>query len=258
MQRKPQIRWTRNQQKLLSTAVRVFNSTITRLEKQLPENKKGALPERVKVSDLKELISTRQDLIREVNALNRFTHDKRLQEIVPIPDNKHNTETTRWQLNETRRRVAKINRGRQKMFEIIQETLVTEKGNKTGFKINDTGMGSIDVNSLKPIEPFTWGQNRRDINKRYRQIRRESDSRYWDKKQIAMKENFIRTLNENYNPAEVADIVDVIRDMDFGDFYDKWLAERMSFEYGYPMDKETHDKMLSRLKAIWIPNEGIG
>ena len=67
MPRISNIRWNENQNAELRKAVKNFNAKITRLEKKHPEIK-NALPEKVSVKAMKELIGTRKDLQREINS----------------------------------------------------------------------------------------------------------------------------------------------------------------------------------------------
>ena len=68
---------------------------------------------------LKDLINTRQDLNREINALRRFSK-RGNEEIVIIPNTDYNVKTTKWQRTEMNRRVGYINRRRQKRLEEMQ------------------------------------------------------------------------------------------------------------------------------------------
>lgn len=72
MSRRHNIKWQKSDSQDLSKAVKNFNAKISRLEKKNPELK-NALPEKVSVRQLKELINTRQDLKREINSLKRFS-----------------------------------------------------------------------------------------------------------------------------------------------------------------------------------------
>ena len=72
MSRKYKIRWQESDTQELARAVKNFNAKISRIEKKHPELK-NALPEKMKVGELKNLINTRQDLKREINSLKRFT-----------------------------------------------------------------------------------------------------------------------------------------------------------------------------------------
>ena len=66
------INWREEDTKELTRVVRNFNAKIQRLSKTNP-GITNLLPEKVSASELKNLINTRQDLKRELNALKRFS-----------------------------------------------------------------------------------------------------------------------------------------------------------------------------------------
>ena len=84
MSKQYNIRWKQDDNQELRKAVKNFNAKISRLEKKDPQNKE-ALPEKITVKQIKELISTRQDLKRELNALQRFSK-RGAEKIIEIPD----------------------------------------------------------------------------------------------------------------------------------------------------------------------------
>ena len=109
------INWREEDTKELTRVVRNFNAKIQRLSKTNP-GITNLLPEKVSASELKNLINTRQDLKRELNALNRFS--KRGSEtIVEIQENDYGLKTTKWQRTEMNRRVGVINRKRKARLE---------------------------------------------------------------------------------------------------------------------------------------------
>ncbi len=121
MSGKYKIRWQKSDSEELNRAVKNFNAKITRIEKKNPELK-NALPEKVSAKQLKELINTRQDLKRELNALKRFTdknnrigktEDGSYEGITIFGDYK--TKITKWQEKEINRRLTNINRRRNKI-----------------------------------------------------------------------------------------------------------------------------------------------
>lgn len=255
MSKRYNIRWKQADSDNLSKAVKNFNAKISRLEKKDPLIK-NALPEKISVRQMKELIDTRQDLQRELNALRRFTQ-RGAEQLVDVPDNDYNLKMTKWQKQEMTRRVAVINRRRNKRREEIGDIESTSGGKKLGYNVSQAiesiGMGTMDENSLKPMTVFTPSMTRTWLNKKFRNIRNESQSNYWNKREMQMKINFTETLKENYNPSDVQDVIQAIWDMDFKDFYRIFMAEGGNFEIAYPPDAEQYQAYLSQLKSAWIP-----
>ena len=92
MPRRYNIRWSQADEAELKRVVKNFNAKLTRLAKKDPQSA-AALPERVSAAQLRDMIETRQDLNRELNALRRFS-ERGAEELVDIPDNYYNEKIT--------------------------------------------------------------------------------------------------------------------------------------------------------------------
>ena len=251
MSRQYNIRWKESDSESLRKAVKNFNAKIKRLEKKNPEIK-NLLPEKISVREMKELIETRQDLNRELNALKRFSR-RGSEEIVNVPGSDYNLKITKWQKNEMSRRVGIINRKRKKRLEELSETSMKSRGEDLGYKKSDIGMGKLDEVALKPMRAFTPKMNRVDLKYKFKNIMKESQTSYWNKRDIMMKNNYIKALEQNFNPNDIKDIVESIEDMDFKEFRTKFEEEGGNFELLYAPDKESYNKYLTALKSTWIP-----
>lgn len=259
MSRKYNIRWTSNDENELRKAVRNYNAKITRLEKKDPSNK-NALPEKVSVRQMKELIETRKDLNRELASLKRFTKrtvrkdsKKTPQDLVELPGNDYNLKITRWQKEEMSKRAAYINRKRKKRLEEQQDIELKSRGKPLGYTKSQIGMGKQEENSLKPIKPFTRSMTRKDLKKKMEVLLKESQSNYWDKRDLLLKENYIKSLEDNFSPNEIKDITDKIREMDYKDFKKVYDEEDDLFDYSYHHDQASKEAYLNSLRTIWMP-----
>lgn len=253
MSRKYNIRWQQSDNEQLTKAVKNFNAKIRRLEKKNPDIK-NVLPEKISVRQMKELIETRQDLKRELNALKRFSK-RGSEEVVTLPDNDYKTKTTKWQKQEMTRRVAVINRKRKKKLEELKEIEQTLRGESLGYTKGDIGMGRQEEIALKPMNAFTKKMNRKDLNFKFKNIMKESQLTYWDKSDLTLKENYIRSLEENFQYNDIKAITDKIRDMNMKDFKAIYYAEGGNFEMNYPGDKEEEDKNFTYLNSVWKPDK---
>ena len=247
------IRWKSSDNAELRRAVKNFNAKISRLEKKNPQEK-AALPERVTVKQLKSLISTRQDLNREINALKRFSK-RGAEDIIIAPDNKYNLKITKWQRDEMNRRAAVINRKRKKRLDEVAGIELESRGEKLGYTKGAIGMGKAEEVSLQPIRAFTPGMSRQDLQRKFATIQKESQTNYWHERELRMKANYIKSLEENFNPADIEDVVEAIDNMDFREFRKIFEAEGGNFELSYPPDAESYQAHLSALKAIYAPNK---
>ena len=251
MSKQYNIRWKPDDNQELRKAVKNFNAKISRLEKKDPQNKE-ALPEKITVKQIKELISTRQDLKRELNALQRFSK-RGAEKIIEIPDTDYNLKTTKWQKEEMTRRTAIINRKRKRRLKEVAETEIKSRGEKLGYRRGDIGMGKASEIELQPLKAFTPKMNRRDLSKKFNLILKERQQGYWNKRDIIMKKNYITSLEQNFNANDIKDVIKHIDDMDFNDFRKIFEAEGGNFELSYPPDEESYNAHLSALKSIWTP-----
>lgn len=247
------IRWNPSDDAELRRVVKNFNAKISRLQKKNPQEA-AALPERVTVKQLKTMISTRQDLNRELNALRRFSK-RGAEQIITAPDNKYNLKITKWQKEEMNRRAGIINRKRKIRLDQVAGIELESRGEKLGYTKGAIGMGKAEEIELSPIRAFTPAMSRKDLTKKYSMMLKESQSSYWHDRELRMKENYIKSLESNFNPADIKDIVDEIDAMDFREFRKIFEAEGGNFELSYPPDAESYQAHLSALFAIWKPKK---
>ena len=262
MSKQYSIRWKQSDNEDLTRAVKNFNAKIRRLEKKYADDpgKRSALPERVTIAEMRELIDTRQDLKRELNALRRFSK-RGAEEFTEVPDNKYNLQLTKWQKNEMSRRASVINRKRKARLDVVSDIEMQSRGKPLGYTKGQIGMGKADEIALTPIKPFTRSMNRRDLNKRFQTLKKESQTSYWEIKELRLKQNVIKAITANYQgmfPDEVDEIIDAIENMDFKDFYNKFMSESSGMEMFY-LPSGTSDEEMSRiyidsLKSTWLPN----
>ena len=129
MARTGRIKWTRDDAKKTANLVRQFNAKITRITKKNPSIVK-ALPERMNSQAIQQMYSqlTRSDFNRWINSTMRFLK-RGADEIVTT---NAGVKTTRWQLNEIRYNLQRINAERRKRMERLQPS--TTKGTMGAIK----------------------------------------------------------------------------------------------------------------------------
>lgn len=259
MSKRYNIRWKQSDNEDLRKAVKNFNAKISRLEKKNPKMK-NALPERVTVKGMKELIQTRSDLKREINALRRFSQ-KGAEELVELPDTNYNITVTKWQKNEAARRIGIINRKRKQKMQQIEDLEATSRGIGLGYKKGDIGMGDVDKVALKPMKMTYPTMERRDFKKRFKAILKESQSKFWEQKELETKENILKGIKANYNipelRSEVEELRTAIEGMDFKEFYERFKSEEGVNEIISPPPGSDMTEQLTRnfevLKSVWVP-----
>lgn len=252
MSKQYKIKWSEQDIEELNRVVKNYNAKITRLNKKDPENSR-IIPEKVTTTELRELIKTRQDLKRELNALKRFS--KRGSEIiVDVPDTEYNVKITKWQLTEMNRRVGIINRKRKSRLEEIQNTELQAGGKSLGYTQGQLGMQPAELNSLKPMNTFIPTMTQRDINLRWKSIQKQSQNEYFNLKDEQCRINFINSIRDNFNENDVKDVIQAIENMDLKSFVANFRKTGSSFELNYP-DREKYFEFVNQLKSDWIPNK---
>lgn len=251
MSKQYNIRWSENDLKELNRSVKNFNAKVKRLETKY-KNSDVILPERMSVKELREIVTTRRDLQRELKSLQSFTQ-RGSEEIVDIPNTNNNIQMTKWQREEMSKRAKLINDKRYYRRQKIEAQPLSNQGTSLGYTRGDIGMGKVEANQLKPTKAFTKSMDKYSVAEKMKHLLKESQSDYWKKRDILMRENFIKALEENFNPEDIKDVVEQIRDMDINKFKDKLLSDPEDFNTAYPPDEEQYQGYLNQLRSTWIP-----
>lgn len=255
------IRWNESDSRELEKAVRNFNAKITRLAKNNPQIK-SALPEKVQVRQLKELINTRNDLKREINSLKRFSK-RGSEQIVDVPGSDYNLKITKWQRTEMNRRVGIINRRRANRLEQLAATEQKSRGESLGYTKAQIGMGKPELVALKPMNAFFRTMDYTDLKEKWKSIKAQSQSDYFTKRDFQTRDNYIKGILNNYDYENVKDIIEHIENMDIKDFLEVFNEEGATFEMvsppsgklGQAIKTAEYDSYETALRSTWFPNK---
>lgn len=262
MPRSYNIKWREQDEKELRRVVRNFNAKLQRLVKKNPENK-NILPQfynedaeqfesRLTVDMLRDLIQTRADYNREINMLKRFSK-RGAERIVSAPENTYGSRTTLWQKQEMGRLSGIVNRRRQERLDRLNLVEMMNSQGALGYTVGQMfGMGLASKNQLKPTKAFTPSQSQTDIKYKWRGLLSEAKTNYHLDRDVLLKENYIKTLRENYKGDDIKDVISNIRTMDNDAFILKFEAKGDAFEFAYPPDDEQYQNYLSELKGYWV------
>lgn len=266
------IRWRDSDEAELKRVVRNFNAKINRLSKKNPEIK-NILPEKRNWKEIKDLVTTRNDLNKELHMLQRFSSNKNSADIFIILDDgrtikeedyrnnpeRYNslreTKILRWEKNEINRAIPIINKKREKMKDQIEKIEVTYKGHGMNYTIGEVGMGNNLLNALKPLTGIYGSMERKDIKGKMETIKLHSKSDFYDTRNLRLKENYIKGLKDNYSINDIKDIVDTIDDMDEDEFLKVFYSEKnASMEIASPKRQNKHieKENLSALRNAWM------
>ena len=238
-----------NDTRELQRAVRNFNAKVSRLEKKYANQRNVVIPERVKMRDMRKLIDTRRDLQVELRSLQAFS--RKGSDTLVKADTNDTIYLTNWQKKELVKRAKPINQERARRREELENKNLIHKGTELGYTKGALGMGKTDTIMLQPTRPFTPGMTKADINKKLEHFRRESQSTYWKKKDVQMRDNFIKALENNFNPSVVRDVIRNINKMDIEDFKERLLSDPQDFDSAYFLSEDEEDSTISHLKEMF-------
>ena len=262
MSKQYNIKWREQDEKELRRVVRNFNDKLRRLIKNNPENR-NILPQfynqeteqfesRISVEMLKDLIQTRADYNRQLNMLKRFSK-RGAEKIVEAPDNTYGSRTTVWQKQEMGRMAGIVNKRRQERLDKLNLVEMMNSQGNLGYTLGQMfGMGLASKNKLQPTRAFTPSQSQKDIKQKWRGLLTESKTKYHLDRDELLKENYIKTLKENYNTRDIQDVIKKIRSMGSDEFILKFEAKGDAFEFAYPPDEEQYQNYLSELIGYWV------
>lgn len=178
MPRVPQIRWTKSQEEKLKKSVRRFNNKISREIKKNPQSA-DYLPQKLNYKELRKEIKTAKDLNRQVQSVNRIFRKNALQNV----ETEKGIKTTKYEINEIKIQVRRINRDRKKELERAKPS-----------KYRGT-LSTVEQNALKP-KPFNLDKIKKsDWNAYKRSAREMSKASYIDWRNKRYKEIYLETLD---------------------------------------------------------------
>ena len=197
------MRWRKQDIERVRKTAQRFNAKITRLERKNPEFSRF-YPERIDTSDLYD-INNRKDFNRILNRYERFL--KKGNEELRFSSKGYGV--TKWELKETNRYVAILNRRNRSKIERISPS--TEKGT----------MGLVERNNLKE---YSTNFNTRTFEefKRFERFLEKSLSYKNKNEKIALyKRNYISAIEINLGNHPYAKILkDLINELDIDTLLD--------------------------------------
>lgn len=267
MSKQYNIKWRIQDEEELQRVARNFNQKLAREIKKNPKNR-TYLPQffnestetfesKIRVEKLKELTQTRQDFNRYVNMLKRFSRPG-ATDIIDAPGNLYESKITKWQRDEMIRLASIVNKKRKERLDLLNLVEMRDAEGKLGYTVGEMfGMGLASKNRLSPTKAFTPSQSMTDLRYKLNVLLKESRNNYFKDRDQILKDNFIRTLLQNYDKNDIKDVIEAIQKMDNNAFVLKFEAKGDAFEFAYPPDGDQYESYLSELKAYWIREDSI-
>lgn len=246
--------WTAKDDRRIKKAVKDFNAEVKKAVKEDAKNA-SAYPDTVTVAQMKKMISTKEDLNRELTSLRGFSK-KGAKEIVTAPGNKYNLKLTAWQLKDMQARAENINAARKIRREKLFDLDMSSRGQKLGYKRGELGLRRAEELQLDDINAFTDFMTRHDLRAKLRTLRRESMSDYWILRDEILRQEYIDTIKREFasSKVNVSDVIEAIENMPFNEFRKTFDAEGGTFEMLYPTQEKIHE-FADSLRSTWIPNK---
>ena len=168
----------------------------------------------------------------------------------------YNIKMTKWQKNEINRRVAVINRRRKERLEALEKTEVTSRGEEQGYTRGQLGMGKAEMLELAPMKALTPGMNQTEVHKKFKNVLIQSQSDFFTLRDFRCKANYIKGLRDNFSSNDVDVIIDKIESMPLDEFLHIFNSDNdAKFEGLYAPNKQSYNKHVKSLKAVWLPNK---
>jgi hypothetical protein len=203
----PPINWRKKDDAKLIRYVSKFNAKVTRELRKNPKAWK-AMPQYYNVNDIRQDINdgnfTRSDFNHLIKSIDRAFKSNAFE----IITNKNNVSTTRWQYNEERYKVQRINNARAKKREMLLE-------HNPDMELPGHGlMGDMALVSLNPKKfDFENVSSQSAWNMLVNSIETQSVSKYDAKKNAEYKKGYLTAIKELLGK-EGKELYDLVESLD--------------------------------------------
>jgi len=214
-----QMRWSDKDVNEMYRIVKNFNQKVTYHFKNSPK-KRGYLPSKVSIKDIKKNVTTRKDFNRILNHYERFSRSGQ-EEIITT---KGGTTTTKWRLKEakTAKRIKNIQSAYQdKKLGVPKATAGTMPSQRKieSAKIN------LEPSAMTPTE----------LDKFEKMLQKRMDVKYYDEGYGQYMANYLKGIETQLNGDE--ELRKMILEMDPEDLY-KMTAANPKLQIGFIYDKQ--------------------
>lgn len=163
----------------LKALVSDFNKKRNAMQKDL-----GYQPPKIKYSELAKGIESRAEYNRVMSVYGRYLRPGSER----IYTNSSGIKFTRWERNENRYALMRINNRRAKKLEELQ------------IKFNPQEMGRMESLNLRPAKNWTETYNDpSNFNKYFRSLQHQANADYWRRGEETYKENYMKALDAEFH-----------------------------------------------------------
>ena len=249
-----------NTKKSLYATTRKFNAKLDRLYgKAKTQGDRASLPERLDPEELKKIASSKEELKSMLRDYKGFLK-RGAEELVELPDSKHNIKLTKWQKSVMEDRLATINENREKELQAWKETQVKYGGKEAGYTQGQARMDTGDFDEFSPMKLYNYSSTYTDMREKMRLIMRESQEGYWDARTELARINYTEKLDRILGEHPIGKLLlKKIKGMELDDFKRTLKSEDDLFLLLYELEKhpDNYDIILEEIWNEWLPDQDM-
>lgn len=194
------IRWRKKDTEELKRKVRNYNAKINRLIKK---NYNGELvPAKLKFKDVKNKIENRMEYKEQIQLINALTK-RGSEESVKT---KRGAVIPKFELEQTKIKVKKINKDRKKRKEAYEKTPPTDRNKSLGETAEH--YRDMNVNKIRP-KKFNWENMSKKDFEMYKKSLYEYDEKQQEKEQ-QYRDNFYKAMEASLNDEQFEQLKKII------------------------------------------------
>lgn len=250
MARRSRIKWRESDEQELRRVVKNFNAKIARVSNKDPSIA-PYLPSKISVQEVRERIVTRQDLKKELNALQRFS--RRGAEEIVTTGSEYDIKRTKWEFGETTIKARTLLAQRKRELNRIYSLPQTTRGQKTGQNVPTTD--SEEINALKAFKYDYSKMSKQEYEMFVRKVTKQTSTTFREAKDQRMLDNYFKALNEVFGDTpRTRRLRERIEMMPFRQFMDIFYSDtEAKFDYIY--DPQEVEVKLTNLESTYKVDE---
>lgn len=249
-----------NTKKSLYATTRKFNEKLDRLSaKAKTQGEKAGLPGRLNPEELKKIASSKEELKSMLADYKGFLK-RGAEELVELPETKHNIKLTKWQISVMEDRIADINYNREKELQAWKETQVKYGGKEAGYTQGQARMDKGDFGEFAPMKLYNYSSTYSDMREKMRLIMRESQEGYWDARTELSRINYTETMDQIIGNHPIGKmLLKHIKSLPLEDFKRTLKAEDDLWLLLYEIrtHPENYDTLLEEVWNEWKPEQDM-
>ena len=257
----------KNTKKSLYATTRDFNRKLDRLHaKAKTQGDRAALPERLDPEELIRMSSNKEELKRFIKDFKGFLH-RGSEELVELPNSKHNIKLTKWQKQMMESRLEIANVGRDRELAAWRATEVKYGGKGAGYTQGEARVGMGAPSELKHLPLYNFSSTYSDMREKMRLIMRESQAGYWDARTELARINYTEKMDKLIGNHPIGKmLLKRIKSLPLDDFKRTLLSDDDLFLLLYRIEdhqkhndhsSEAYEEVLNSIWNEWYPDKDM-